>query len=52
MVVTHIRQIQGDKTYVYIPSFLRKEFGLTKDTPVDISMQDGKIVVTPLGGSK
>lgn len=48
MVLTHIRQVQQGKTYVYIPSFLRKDFNITPDSKVDITKENGKIVISVL----
>lgn len=48
MVSTHIHTVQKGRTYVYIPSFLRKDFNLTKDSNVDITKENGKIVITVL----
>ncbi len=54
MVVTHLRIVPPDKVYVYIPSFLRKDFGITKDSVPDITKENGKIVITIInaGGSE
>jgi bifunctional DNA-binding transcriptional regulator/antitoxin component of YhaV-PrlF toxin-antitoxin module len=46
MVATHIRTSKKDRTYIYIPSFLRKDFNITKDSTVDITKENGKIVIT------
>ncbi|MDD4804734.1 MAG: hypothetical protein PHN69_06245 [Candidatus Pacebacteria bacterium] len=49
MVKTHTRILQGGKTYVYIPSFLRKDFNLDSDSEVDVTKENGKIIITVLG---
>lgn len=46
MVVTHLRIVPPDRVYVYIPSFLRKDFNITKDSVPDITKENGKIVIT------
>jgi bifunctional DNA-binding transcriptional regulator/antitoxin component of YhaV-PrlF toxin-antitoxin module len=46
MVKTHFHTVQKDRMYVYIPSFLRKDFNITKDSIVDITKEKGKIVIT------
>ena len=47
MVDTHIINTAKDRTYVYIPSFLRKMFGITKDSKVDITTDGKSIIITP-----
>lgn len=46
MVVTHLRIVPPDRVYVYIPSFLRKDLNITKDSIVDVTKENGKIVIT------
>ena len=46
MVATHLRIFPKGRTYVYIPSFLRKDLNLNKDSAVDITKENGKIVIT------
>jgi len=46
MVSTHIRQLKPEKTYVYIPSFLREDCKITKESLIDITKENGKIVIT------
>lgn len=46
MVSTHIKQLPPEKTYVYIPSFLREDFKITKESLIDITKENGKIVIT------
>jgi len=45
MVITHMRSAGKGKTYIYIPSFLRADFGITEKSKVDITKEDGKIVI-------
>jgi hypothetical protein len=52
MVATHVRQFQKGKTYVYIPSFLRKDFDITPESKPDITKVGNKIVITFSGEGK
>jgi len=47
MVTTHIITPTGEKTYVYIPAFLRKMFKITTKTDVDITTNGKSIIITP-----
>lgn len=42
----------GNSLALRIPKSFADEVGLQKETPVEISLADGKIVVTPLAGPK
>jgi nitrate/nitrite transporter NarK len=46
MVLSHIRQVQQGRTYVYIPAVFRDEFGITTETKVDVKKVNGKLVIT------
>ena len=46
MVLTHIRQVQQGRTYVYIPAEYRDEFKITTDTKVNVEKIKGKLVIT------
>jgi hypothetical protein len=46
MVKTHVRQLQGGKTYVYLSSFLREDFKITPETKPDITKIGNTIVIT------
>ena len=46
MVVTHLRIVPPNRVYVYIPSFLRKDFNITENSIADINKENGKIVIT------
>jgi bifunctional DNA-binding transcriptional regulator/antitoxin component of YhaV-PrlF toxin-antitoxin module len=46
MVDTHVITTTKERTYVYIPSFLRKDFKIKKTSKVDITKDYGKIVIT------
>ena len=45
MVITHMRSAGKGKTYIYVPSFLRADFEITEKSKVDITKEDGKIVI-------
>lgn len=45
MVKTHVRMTGKERTYLYVPSFLRNDFGITLRSKVDITKEDGKIVI-------
>jgi len=47
MVDTHIINTAKNRTYVYIPSFLRKMFELTTESKVDITTDGKSIIITP-----
>jgi hypothetical protein len=47
MVDTHVIHAAKDRTYVYIPSFLRKMFKLTKESKLDITTDGKSIIITP-----
>lgn len=40
-----MRSAGKGKTYIYIPSFLRADFGITAKSKVDITKEDDKIVI-------
>jgi hypothetical protein len=46
MVRTHARTAPKGQTYIYIPSFLRADFEITMDSKIDITKENGKIVIT------
>lgn len=52
MVKTHTRSAQKKRMYVYIPAFLREDFGITLDSDIDITKENGKIVITVLSDQK
>jgi len=45
MVITHLRSAGQGKYYIYVPSFLRNDFGITDESQIDINKEDGKIVI-------
>jgi hypothetical protein len=45
MVITHMRSAGKGKTYIYVPSFLRADFEITDKSKIDITKEDGKIVI-------
>lgn len=46
MVLTHIRQVQQGRTYVYIPAEYRDAFKITTDTKVNVEKGKGKLIIT------
>jgi AbrB family looped-hinge helix DNA binding protein len=53
-VEVHIRQSSslGEKYQVVIPASIRKQVNLKLDQKVVISVQDGRIIIEPLGRYK
>jgi len=52
MVLTHIRQVQQGRTYVYIPAEFRDELNITTDTIVNVEKSKGKLIITFLGAKE
>lgn len=46
VVLTHIRQIQQGRTYVYIPAKFRDVFSITTNTTVNIENIKGRLIIT------
>jgi bifunctional DNA-binding transcriptional regulator/antitoxin component of YhaV-PrlF toxin-antitoxin module len=46
MVLTHIRQIQQGRTYIYIPSEFRDKYNITPDTKPNIENIKGRLIIT------
>lgn len=40
----------GNSLALRIPGHVAREIGLRKETPVDVSLTDGKVVITPVTG--
>jgi len=40
-----MRSAGKGKTYIYVPSFLRADFEITDKSKIDITKEDGKIVI-------
>jgi bifunctional DNA-binding transcriptional regulator/antitoxin component of YhaV-PrlF toxin-antitoxin module len=38
--------IQKNRVYIYVPSFLRKDFNINENSVADITKENGKIVIT------
>jgi len=51
MVKTHVRTGPKGQTYIYISSFLRDDLGINMESKVDITKENGKIVIT-IGNEK
>lgn len=52
MVGTKIKRDSQDKTYVYLPAFLRDKFNLHNGEMVDVDTDGTKIIVTILKDTK
>jgi len=46
VVLTHIRQIQQGRTYIYIPAEFRDTFKITTNTKVNIENIKGRLIIT------
>ena len=40
----------GNSLALRIPRYIAIEIGLRKETPVDVSLTDGKVVISPVAG--
>jgi len=52
MVLTHVRQIQQGRTYIYIPVEFRDKFKITTNTKVNIENIKGRLIITFQGDEK
>lgn len=48
MVTRKVKISSQNHAFLYIPAYLRDKFGLKKGSTVDITDEDGKIVITPI----
>lgn len=43
-----ITMTESNRAFLCIPAYLRDKFGLQKGSTVDVTDEDGKIVITPI----